>query len=331
MKNVFKNKTIILAITSDIEIYKCFVDNLEYLGFKVYLICDVEKFAYKNFIQRIRNSIKKTFFNDTSYKRECKRQFFKEKNLNQIEQIGDVDYSLTIRADLFDKEVLKKIILKSKYNVAYQWDGISRFPEVKNIISLFDKFYVFDQNDLNLNFKTYFTTNFYFDCYENDFKSVIPKFDAFYIGSYDIRIKKLIQICELLYSNGLNINVVLLSRPKKKLAKYPFITYINKPISYYENLLMVNNSKMIIDIHHENLHDGLSFRPFEALGFEKKIITSNKNIKTYDFCDNNNVHIITNNKKDFNVFLKQNYEFVNIDLKYKYSFSNWINNILKEK
>lgn len=330
MKNQFEGKTIILAITTDMDIYKCFVQNLEYLGFNVLIICNTEKFKYKNLGFCLKNFVKKTIFKDKSYKKALVRKFHSNIHLEKLSTIKSTDYSLFIRADLFDPTVIRKIISLSKENYAYQWDGMSRFPKIKELVSLFDKFYIFDKKDLNQKHITYPTTNFYFDCYENDFKSIIPKYDAFYIGSYDNRIKKLIEICEFLHSYGLKLNIVLLCTPKKNLKKYPYITFIKKPFSYYDNIKMVNNSKMIIDIHHEKIHTGLSFRPFEALGYDKKIITSNKNIKNYDFYDAKNVFVIENNPDEFKNFLNQKYTVANLDIKTKYGFTNWIKYILQD-
>jgi hypothetical protein len=329
MKNKFEGKTIILAITTDMDIYKCFVKNLEFLGFNVVLVCNKDKFKYKNIFIRILNFLKKTIFNDKVFKRNLIRKYYSQIHIKQLNKIKSVDYSLFIRADLFDKSVIEKVISLSKKNYAYQWDGMERFPEIKNLVTYFDAFYVFDKLDLNC--KNFPTTNFYFDCFENDFKSIIPKFDVFYIGSYDGRIKKLIEICEFLHNNGLKLKIVLLSRPKKKLAKYPYITFIKKPISYFENLVMINNCKIVIDMHHENLHSGLSFRPFEALGYDKKIITSNTDIKKYDFYSSKNIFVAENNLEGFKNFLIQEHEVINSNIKNKYGFSNWINYILQEK
>lgn len=38
--------------------------------------------------------------------------------------------------------------------IAYQWDGMSRFPEVDETIGFFDEFYVFDKNDIESNSKS---------------------------------------------------------------------------------------------------------------------------------------------------------------------------------
>ena len=51
-------------------------------------------------------------------------------------------------------------------------------------------------------------------------------------------------------------------------------------LNFKENL---KKSKIIVDIHKYGIQDGLTFRVFEAIGYHKKLITTNKDIKTYDF------------------------------------------------
>ena len=93
---------------------------------------------------------------------------------------------------------------------------------------------------------------------------------------------------------------------------------------------MVANSKMLIDVHHENLHKGLSFRSFEALGYDKKLITSNTIIREYDFYNEKNIYVIDNINANFEEFLYQDYKQISIEIKNKYSFTNWIAYLLEK-
>jgi hypothetical protein len=330
MENKQAKEKIILAITPDMEIYKCIVDNLNYLNYDVYLLSENHDFKYKNLKDRVINFYKKKILKDKTYKRVLRRKYFKEEHNKKLLTFPDTEYSITIRADLFEDITLKKITSKSSKSYSYQWDGLSRFPEVKNTIRLFDKFYVFDKKDLTINPKTFPTTNFYFDCYQTLLKNENPEYDAYFIGSYDSRIDTLLQICEFLYSHNFKLNIILFCKPKKHLKKYSYIRFINRPLNYLENLKMVANSKMVIDIHHPNLHSGLSFRTFEALGYNKKLITSNSIIKDYDFYNDQNIYIIDNNNNNFEKFLDSNYQEVPLEIKNKYSFTNWINYTLEK-
>lgn len=247
--------------------------------------------------------------------------------LNQQQTI--FDYTLVIRPDKFSLKVLEAVKIKSKKMVAYQWDGLSRFPEVTETIDFFDEFYVFDKNDIESNSKKLsYTTNFYFDCYNNLFKNEI-KYDVYFIGSYDSRTQDLIRMCVELESMGLKINVLLATSPKKHLKKYKFITFLKKSLTYYENLEILSQSKIIIDLAHKELHTGLSFRAFESVGYNKKMITTNKTVKTMDFYNPQNIFVFDDDRTDLIEFVKSEYISIPETIKNKYSFSNWFNYMFK--
>ena len=48
---------IILAITPDVKLYECFLENLKYIGFEVYLICN-NHFSYRSFKDKLVNFYK---------------------------------------------------------------------------------------------------------------------------------------------------------------------------------------------------------------------------------------------------------------------------------
>jgi hypothetical protein len=327
----FQNKKIILAITPDVNIYSCIEDNLKHLGFFTQIITLTDKFKYKSIKDLIINLFRKNIIKDKQYKKELHRKFNFDSLSKKISMLTNADYSLTIRADIFDSILIKEIIKLTPNNYAYQWDGLSRFERIIELIPLFNKFYIFDKKDLFQKDKTYPTTNFYFDCYESLFQNKSPEYDIYYIGSYDNRIKKLIPICEKLFEKGYKLNIILGCSPKKELKKYPYITFAKKRLSYYENLEMVANCKCIIDLSQNTIHSGLSFRPFEALGYNKKLITTNSIIKNYDFYDDKNIFVINENC-DYNyidTFLNSIYNDIDPTIKNKYSFSNWLKYILE--
>lgn len=329
---IFKNKSILLAITSDRGFYTCFKDNLDHLAFDVKLLRELP-FSYKNTLDKVVNFFHKTIFNNKKYKEKLiaknpKNITHQNEVLNSI--IGTVDYSLTIRPDLFTDKITNKILSKSKVSYAYQWDGIQRFPKVIQRIPLFKKFYVFDKEDEQYGDNTKMITNFYFDCYSHLFNNTNPEYDVYYIGTYDSRITELIETCSKLHQMGLKLNIIIICNAKRrqKLKKYPFFNLPEKPLSYKENLIQVANTKAILEIGNTQLHSGLSFRTFEALGYDKKLITNNTSIIKYDFYSPNNFHIYENNKALIS-FMKQPKDHIDSQIKNKYSFTNWIKEVLE--
>ncbi|MCV4677987.1 hypothetical protein OFC08_34485, partial [Escherichia coli] len=55
-----------------------------------------------------------------------------------------------------------------------------------------------------------------------------------------------------------------------------------EPLSQSEVVEMMKCSEIIIDIHHPRQR-GLTMRTIECIGLNKKIITTNEDIKKYDF------------------------------------------------
>lgn len=316
-------------MTADVRICDCVEKNIKSNKYEVVVLTN-SSFKYKNIKDRLVNFYKKIVKKDKSYKRQLIRVYEENQNLFFLEQQKTIfDYTLVIRPDKFSLKVLEAVKIKSKKMIAYQWDGMSRFPEVTETIDFFDEFYVFDKNDIESNSKKLsYTTNFYFDCYNNLFKNEI-KYDVYFIGSYDSRTQDLLLICSELESMGLKINVLLATSPKKHLKEYKFITYLKKSLTYYDNLEILSQSKIIIDLAHKDLHTGLSFRAFESVGYDKKMITTNKTIKSMDFYNPQNIFVFDDDRTDLIEFVKSEYISIPETIKNKYSFSNWFNYMFK--
>jgi hypothetical protein len=322
-------KKVLVLMTADVRICDCVEENIKSNKYEVVVLAN-SSFKYKSIKDRLVNFYKKIVEKDKSYKRQLIRAYEENQNLFFLEQQKTIfDYTLVIRPDKFSLKVLEAVKIKSKKMIAYQWDGLSRFPEVTETIDFFDEFYVFDKNDIESNSKKLsYTTNFYFDCYNNLFKNEI-KYDVYFIGSYDSRTQDLIRMCVELESMGLKINVLLATSPKKHLKKYKFITFLKKSLTYYENLEILSQSKIIIDLAHKELHTGLSFRAFESVGYNKKMITTNKTVKTMDFYNPQNIFVFDDDRIDLIEFVKSEYISIPETIKNKYSFSNWFNYMFK--
>ncbi len=326
-------KKIILGLPQTFSLYKLIKRNLEFQGFEVIDISfPNHKFQYKNNSERIINFFRKTFLGDKHYKNSLIFRPFKKTISKKLTNITTpVDHALLIRADIYPKSIIKLVQSKSKKMVSYHWDGLDRFPQIYDYIKYFDRFFVFDQSDRNkVTLPLFTTTNFAFD-FDNTELAINTEYDIFYIGSYNEErmhwIHKFLKTTKPLnqklkffihYTNE-GDNIKLLD---------PNITYINKHISFDENLSYVKNSKVILDLLNQT-HNGLSFRIFEALFYNKKIITNNLTIQKYDFYHPNNIYIWTGRNLDgYEEFLKAPLFEIPCKLKEKYSFKNWINYIL---
>lgn len=324
------------------QIYKAFVVNLEKLGFNIELLyTSNHEFKYKNISQKITNFFRKTFFGDKKFKQSLKDNFDSEQLLESLAKITTkVDYALVIRPDYFSTEALQ--VLKSKTNqlVGYQWDGLDRYPKVKALIPLFDRFFLFDVDD----FKTYKSTypnvfpitNFYFD-FETEIGNnniVKEKKEVFFIGSFvENRIDKIVHLTKIFKDLALKTNINVLVFNKKTHLKYleSGINFTEEHLTYLQALEKVKNTDVVLDFA-DSVHNGLSFRIFETLKYSKKLITTNKLVKNYDFFSPDNILIWdkTINKEEIKNFLNKDYKNLDKEIVKKYSFSNWIETVLQK-
>ena len=139
-----------------------FIRNLEKLGFQTSLITNkIPAYKYRG-SERLVNFIRKTFLKDKSYKKKLIAQF-EETEYSRITAGLDemFDYIFVIRPDSFPTSFIEKLKDKTTKYIGYQWDGIEKFPEVKNYFSFFNTFFCFETVPGFSNVKK--TTNFYFD------------------------------------------------------------------------------------------------------------------------------------------------------------------------
>lgn len=167
-----KGKTIVLVMPEHFSIFDMLIKNFQYYGFDV-IYSRKKPFSYTNNYERACNFIRKNFLNDKSYKDRKQEAVQLEHLINTIdaklkiknEQL--IDYALFIRADLCSLEFIQAIKNKSKKTINYQWDGLSRYPDIFERMDLFDRFMIFDAKD-KVNYPQYplhLSSNFYFDCY----------------------------------------------------------------------------------------------------------------------------------------------------------------------
>lgn len=328
--NIGQNKSIFLIAPPDFEINIRIKKALEKIGFNVYLYHyeTTEKVPINDLI--IHNYYK-IFKKDRTYKTNIRPKVNKnlEKKYQQkLEKKEDkFDYFLSIRPDVLPLDFIMNIIDKSELSVAYQWDGMNRFSEIKKMTDVFDRFFIFDKNDSDEFPDAIPITNFYFE------EDILPeiKQDVFFIGSYLPERMNLINIIsKRLNQLGLNNNINILCHNEEVLKRrndYHF-NLIEKAYTFKENHLNVLSSNYILDLAN-NIHNGLSFRTFESIGYHKKLITNNILVKDYDFYHPDNIFVFENEEMSgIEEFIEKPYKKLPSEIYEKYSFSNWIKYVL---
>lgn len=103
--------------------------------------------------------------------------------------------------------------------------------------------------------------------------------------------------------------------------------FSHRKLSYKETIAYTKRSKAIIEILKPE-QEGLSLRTLESIFLNKKLITNNKSIKKYSFYRENNIYILSEDKRTLSDFLNEDYEKINDYEISRYLFYNWINRII---
>lgn len=91
---------------------------------------------------------------------------------------------------------------------------------------------------------------------------------------------------------------------------------------------LFGRSRAFLDIEHDQ-QTGLTIRTFEALGARKKLLTTNADIRNYDFYDSSNILVIDRRKPVFDPdFLTAPLRELPPALRQRYSVDGWIDEIL---
>jgi len=297
--------------------------------------------AYKHasLMSRIINA-----FNKIILRKNPKHIKKQEYILEQLRHHGKHDQILVINPNVIDLAYHKKIKEYTKEYNTYLYDSLHRCP-VKELLNanLFDTIYSFDSEDCLKNNFIQMTNYIYF---EKPKHPVVPKYDILTVSSFDKRFPIFNKIAYQLKEHNLSYRFIFVSRNiRYKIFKYNLkkintqkidqlieksIRFQSKKIPLKKLLKLYSVTKIIIDLVQDN-QSGLSFRFFEAMAFQKKIITNNSNVKNYNFYNPNNIMVIED-KLDFSMpFFETDYTPIPDEIYNQYTIESWINVVFKLK
>lgn len=251
------------------------------------------------------------------------------------------DYILIVKAEAIPKDVIKHL---RKLNpdakiIIELWDSISNNAQAEEKLGLVDKVFSFDRNDCtkyNMNFRPLF----YIDKYNEVSKqNVKTQYDLLFVGTvHSDRYKVLKNMEKKLVSNGYKVfyymylpSKMLYYVRKYILRQFPGSSKSDfkfKSIGQDEVLSLVSKSKVILDIQHPH-QTGLTMRTVEMLGANKKIITTNSDIKSYDFYIESNIQVVDRAISNLDMsFFESDYVPVKNEIKQAYSLESWLLELL---
>lgn len=276
------------------------------------------QFNYSNFLQRIYNVILKTFF-----KKNLKHIFYGKEILKRLNHHEQQDLIITIKGDFIDPEYVQKIKTFSKKNVAFFNDSAKRCPKIKRVCHLFDQSYSFEKDDCK-NLGMSFLTNWIFTTPDIN-KEYLYQISN--VSSMDNRFRTLDSISTQLKKMSIKYKFIVLKN--KKDYKSNSLEITTKKLSLEEINKLNQESQTLLDINRAH-QSGLSFRVFECLGYNKKLITTNEDVKNYDFYNPANILIIDKNNPIIDAdFFDKNYEPISENIYFKYTIDGWFEKISK--
>lgn len=285
---------------------------------------DFSTFPYKypNILFKLQNFILKTFF-----KTNLKTLFYGKKIKEKLKDLGEIqDVILVIKGDFIDPKSILEFKKYSKKTIGFFNDNTKRCPKIIRVLPNFDEIYSFEKEDCK-KYNLKFATNWIYDtCLPNDNESY--KYQVFNICSIDKRLPILYKIATELFEKKINYKFIVYDKKNKHKEDFKNIEFIKKHIPLHKVYDYIHQSKILLDINRKG-QLGLTFRVFESLGLEKKLITTNSDIQNYDFYNPNNILIIDEKKPVIPLdFFESTYQKVPEDILKKYTTIEWINKII---
>lgn len=248
------------------------------------------------------------------------------------------DLVFIVNCKVFTPTMIQKLkdSQKNAKFVLYMWDSLTLYPNSKDLIPLFDRAYSFDSDDCNKTKGLTFLPLFYSKAYESIGRENIQEREYDIVSvctAHPNRYKTLKEFLPALESKNIRIfSYMFLNRlqyyyniafiPDFKGAKSSEFKF--ESLSLEENLDVLKKTNAVFDMQH-NQQTGLTMRTIETLGANRKLITTNGNIRKYDFYNEKNIFVIEDkNINDIEKFLKNDYEPVNNGIYKKYSLRSWV-------
>lgn len=249
---------------------------------------------------------------------------FKEIFYNKLWKYDLKDYDMVV---IFDRNLSWDIIgyIKKKNPkircIAWYWNTIldSQKMDVPSKYKNMCEKWSFDQLDCD-NYECKKNIQFYFEGLDKvGFKE--KEYDAFFVGTDKGRYKIICDVISALEKYGYTTFKGVIKDKTSDVTN----DYI-EPMNYKDVIALIQKSECIIDIPQDN-QDGITLRVLEALFFGRKLITTNPNIRNFDFYNSNNILVWNNpTREEIDTFF--NSELVTIDKRIvrRYSFESWIKN-----
>lgn len=227
--------------------------------------------------------------------------------------------------------------------IFYTWDSFSNNKHALNILKYFHKKFTFDSDDA-IKYELDFRPLFYLDIYKNVdlISNVYIRNDLLFLGTaHSDRYKISNAVANWCEINALKAFCYYYMQGRlvyfyKKFFDKSFQEFDYKKLSFIslnsKDLFdLYQNSKVILDINHPR-QKGLTMRTFEAIGANRKIITTNREIRKYSFYNPNNILVLDRENIELNKdFFESEYQGIDNVLYKKMSLKGWLSCLFMDK
>jgi hypothetical protein len=257
-----------------------------------------------------------------------------------FERIGNQNYRyvLVIIGETLSEKIYKHMRTQfpNAQFILYMWDSFKNRKSLYKNLANFDRALTFDLED-SRKYGLLFRPLFFSDAFKPSKKSHAV-YDISFIGTaHSDRYRIVNSVKTGLGQDTRNYFYLYLQaawvfyahklgNPAFKNAQISDFKFIPLNKTTVRDIFLQSN--VILDIEHPQ-QTGLTMRTFETLGSQKKLITTNKAVKNYDFYCSHNVHIIDRERPAAisKEFLSASYQPIHQSLYEKYSMDGWLNEV----
>jgi hypothetical protein len=262
---------------------------------------------------------------------------------NIAAEVGGRTYNYIL---IINMETMRKIITRRLRRgfpeaemILVLWDPLYYKPRAKQVLKRFDRVFSFDEGDCRQNRHIRFLPDFYLEEYANAARVKEYKYDVGFVGTaHTDRYRTLRKIKKVLEKDNMKLCVKLyfysvFNYYLCRLFHWDFVgakrkDFVFSPMTAAEIADIYGSSRIVIDI--ESPHQqGITMRTIEILAARRKMITTNANVRNYDFYNENNILIISKENPIIpSAFLTSPYEELSEEIYEKYSLNSWLKQIL---
>lgn len=258
----------------------------------------------------------------------------------RLKSFGAVEYDviLVVNGQTLEPKFfafLKAKYLKAKF-VLYMWDSMENRPGIAKTLKFYDSTFSFDSysaKEYGMKYRSTFFTSRHRSPHNTSYEYNVSFIGTMHSDRYETlsRIRSQlgpdIKAYWYYYLQAPWVYVVYrLLKPAMRNASIHDFKF--KPLERTKVYEIFANSQAIVDVEHPKQR-GLTMRVFEVMAWNKKLITTNVNIKDYDFFREENICIIDReNPKIPLSFFSIDYQRLSPEVYYKYSVAGWLDEIL---